>query len=60
MFTIDVPIMKALFWGNWKSTDSYRKYVDPGAEITPVSVCDFFGVLLPDGGAAVSASLLRQ
>jgi hypothetical protein len=60
MYTLDVPIMKALFWGNWKSTDSYLKYVDPGAEVAPVDVCDFFGVLLPDGGAAVRASLLRQ
>ena len=43
-----------MFWGN------YRKYVNPGAEVAPLDVCDFFGVLLPDGGAVVRASLLRQ
>ena len=31
----DVPIIKALFWCNWKSTNSYRKNVAPAPRSPP-------------------------
>lgn len=47
MYVLDIPLLKALFWGNWKALASYKRYIDPAAAVSYAGAFAFFGFLLP-------------
>ena len=57
MYAINVPLLHAMWWGNWKCPSSFNKYVDHSVLDSPAAR-SAFGFLISYCGISMPRSLL--